>query len=149
MLQARRRGFFKRGYDVVTGDRPVTALSGGRRESCEFALAGVGYRIERDGRKRFVLTGPDGRVATAEQETGRSWSIKAATGNAKLVRPSRWRSGWELHQRGSAQGTIRGNGAFSRWYTADLPADLPLPVQVFAFYVVLVVYERSAQAASG
>lgn len=147
MLNARKRGIFKRGYDVVADGKPLTALISGRREACEFALAGVRYRIERDGRKRFVLTGPDGRAATAAQETRRSWSITAATGDAQLVRPSRWWPTWEVHQRGSQRGIIR-RLAFTRSYVADLAPDLPLPVQVFAFYVVLMIFERAARAAA-
>ncbi len=148
MLRARRLGWFKREYEVETSSGPPVTVSGGKREACTFELDGVGYRIERDGRKRFVLTGPNGRIATADRETGRQWAIKAQGGNAKLVRPSIWRSGWELHQRGSAQGTIRHDGAFSRWYPADLPADLDLSVRMLAFYVVLVLFERAAAAAA-
>jgi hypothetical protein len=65
MLRARRRGVFKRD-----------------------SLSGTGYRIERDGRKRFVLHGPDGQVAIAERQTGREWTVRAATGNLTLVKPS-------------------------------------------------------------
>lgn len=139
---------FKRGYEVEVAGGPPIEISRARREACTFDVAGASYRIERDGRKRFVLAGPPGMGATADRETGRQWSITAQSGDAKLVRPSIWRSGWALHQRGSAQGTIRHDGAFSRWYTADLPTDLPLPVRVFAFYVVLVLFERAASAAA-
>lgn len=150
MLRARRRGFWKRAYEVETGDGPPIEVNGGRRETCTFTLGGESYRIERDGRKRFVLSGAGGRIASADRETGRQWAIKARSGNAKLVRPSFWRSDWELHQRGSAQGTIRHDGVFSRWYTADLPTDVELPVRLLAFYVVLVLVERAqAAAASG
>lgn len=148
MLRARRRGFFKRVYEISSNDEAATALLTGRRESCEFSLSGTGFRIERDGRKRFLLHGPDGTTATAEQQTGREWTVRAATGNLKLVRPSIWRSGWEVQQRGSRKGEIRHDGAFRSTYTADIPADVPLPVAVFALYVILVVYQRAAAAAA-
>jgi hypothetical protein len=148
MLRARRRGFFKREYDLSSADEMITSLTGGRRESCVFSLSGTEYRIERDSRKRFLLHGPDGRLATAERETGREWSIRADTGNLKLVKPSMWRSGWEVQQRGASKGDIRQEGAFKQTFTADVPADVPLPVAVFAFYVILVLFERSAAAAS-
>jgi hypothetical protein len=148
MLRARRRGFFKREYEVSTDAQEVTTLTGGRRESCVFSLSGTEYRIERDGRKRFLLHGPDGRMATADRETGREWSVRAATGNLKLVKPSMWRSGWEVQQRGTSKGGIRHDGAFKSTYTADVPADVPLLVAVFAFYVVLVIFERAANAAA-
>lgn len=148
MLRARRRGFFKREYEVGSDGVPVTTLAGTRREGCVFTLDGAEYRVERDSRRRFVLHGPDGRVAAADRDTHREWTVKATTGNLKLVRPSLWRSGWEIHQRGSARGTIHHDGAFSRAFAADVPPDLPLPVGVFAFYVVLVHFERAANAAA-
>lgn len=148
MLRARRRGFVKREYDLSSADEMITSLAGGRRESCVFSLSGTEYRIERDGRKRFLLHGPEGQLATASRQTGREWAVRASTGNLKLVKPSIWRSGWEVQQRGSSKGGIRQDGAFKRTFTADMPADVPLPVAVFAFYVVLVLLERAAAAAA-
>lgn len=148
MLRARRRGFFRREYEITSGDTAVTTLGGARREGCVFTLDGVEYRVERANRRRFELHGPDRRVAAAERVTGREWAVTAPTGNLKLVRPSLWRSGWEIHQRGSARGTIGHEGKFGRAFAADVPSDVPLPVGVFAFYVVLVHFERAANAAA-
>lgn len=139
---------FTREYDVTTDGGPVTVLTGGRRESCVFDLDGVEHRITREARRRFVLHGPAGRLAVAEMESGRRWRVSAQTGNVQLVRPSLWRSTWELHQRGSARGTFRPEGAFRRTVVAQLPTDLPLPVALFAFYVVLMIYQRQAAAAA-
>lgn len=148
ILRARRRGIVKREYEVSTSAETITSLVGGRRESCEFSLSGEDFRIERDGRGRFLLFGPDGRVATAERQTGREWAVQAASGNLKLVKPSIWRSGWEVRQRGSRKGEIRHDGAFTRTYTAEMPGDVPSPVAVFALYVVLVIFERAAASAA-
>lgn len=131
----------------MNGGQPFL-VSRDRREACTFSLDGTDYRIERDGRKRFVLSGPAGRIATAERENGRRWALTAPHDSATLVRPSFWRSGWELHQHGSARGTIEHEGAFSSWYSANLPEDIELPVRMLAFYVVLVIFERAAAAAA-
>src|SRR5262245_57930288 len=122
MLRARRRGIFKREYDLFADGEQVTSLTGGRRESCEFSLAGNGYRIERADRRRFRLMGPNGQEAVAERQTGREWRIRANTGNLALVKPSIWRSGWEIRQRGTTRGEIRHDGAFKRTYSAGVPA---------------------------
>jgi hypothetical protein len=148
MLRARRRGFFRREYEVTADGEPVTTLRGSRREGCTFELGGAAYRVERDGRKRFLLFGPDGRVATAERDTGREWTVRAPGGNLKLVKPSMWRSGWEFRQRGATKGAIGHEGWMGRVHTAEVPADVPLPVGLFAFYVVLVMAERAAAAAA-
>jgi len=146
MLRARRRGLFRREYEVFADGAPVAVLAGRRREGCEFTLSGKGFRIERDGRKRFLLHGPDGQVAVAERRTGREWTIRTASGELTLAKPSMWRSGWEI--RGTTTGEIRHEGAFKRTCTADVPPDVPLPVAVFVFYVVLVIFERQAAAAA-
>lgn len=148
MLRARRRGVFKREYEIYSGGRMVTELTSGRREGSEFALPDAGYRIERDGRKHFTLLSPAGLVATADQQTGRAWAIQAASGNLMLVKPSMWRSGWQVQRGGVPQGDIRHDGSFRRTYTADVPSDVPLPVAVFTLYVVLVIFERQAAAAA-
>ncbi|MFL6122899.1 hypothetical protein [Actinophytocola sp.] len=147
MLRARRRGFFRREYEVYADDTPVTVLTGARREGCEFTLSGAGFRVDRDGRRHFLLTGPDGRIATADRQSGREWTVRTAGGELTLAKPSIWRSDWEV--RGAASGAIRQEGWFSRTYSADVPPDVPLPVAVFVLYVVLVIFERQASAAAG
>lgn len=148
MLRARRRGIFRREYDIYADGEQVTSLVGGRRESCEFSLAGNDYRIEKVDRRHFRLTGPQGQEAVAERQTSREWRVHAKSGNLILAKPSIWRSSWELRQRGTTRGEIRQDGAFKRTYSAGIPADVPLPVGVFALYVVLVIFERQASAAA-
>ncbi len=147
-MRARRRGIFRRDYEVFADGEQVTALVGGRRETSEFSLAGNDYRIERVDRRRFRLIGPEGRVAVAERQSGREWTVRADSGNLKLTKPSVWRSSWDIQQRGTTRGEIRHDGAFKRTYSAGVPADVPLPVAVFALYVVLVIFERQAAAAA-
>jgi hypothetical protein len=148
MLRARRRGIFRREYEVSSDGTQVTSLTGGRRESCEFSVADKAYRVERVDRRRFRLIAADGHVATAERRSGREWVIQAATGNLTLVKPSLWRSGWEIRQRGSTRGEIRHDGAFKRTFSAGVPADVPMPVAIFALYVALAIFERQAAAAA-
>ena len=135
-------------YEVTADDEALTEVTGGRREGCVFSLHDLEYRVERVDRRNFRLLGPDGKVATAERRTGREWAIQAPAGNLKLVKPSMWRSGWEIQQRSARKGEIRHEGAFKKTYTADVPADVPLPVAVFTLYVGLVIFERAAAAAA-
>jgi len=148
MLRASRHGVFRRRYEITDDGRPVTLLTDFRRESCEFEVEGVTVRVSRERGKRFVLDGPGGRLASADRETGRRWAITTPAGRLDLVRPSVWRSAWELHRGGQAVGRVAHDGAFSRASNADLPADLSLTVRVFAHYVVLMMWERAAAAAA-
>lgn len=149
MLRASRHGLFRYRYDLTEDGEPVAQLAGFRREGCEFTLEGRTLRVGRERSKRFVITGPDGRVATADRESGRRWRITTPEGHLELVRPSVWRSAWEVHRGGRPVGRIeQDRGLFARTSHADLPADLPLPVRVFAFYVVLILWQRAAAAAT-
>lgn len=148
MLWARRQGLFSRHYDVTAENAPVTTLTRGSRESCEFTLSEAAYRIERDTRRRFELHGPEGRIAVAEQETGRRWRVSAPSGNLQLVRPSLFRTAWEVHQRGSSRGEIRGRGFWGMNVSAEVPGDVPLPVALFALYVILMIFGRQAAASA-
>jgi hypothetical protein len=148
MLRARRRGMFKREYEITSHDTPVTTVTGTRREGCVFTIDGTEYRVERDNRRRFVLHGANRQVGAAERPVRREWTIKGLDAHLKLVKPSMWRSAWEIQQRGSARGTIKHDGVFSRTVTADMPADVPTPLGVFTLYVALVNFERDSHAAA-
>jgi hypothetical protein len=45
-------------------------------------------------------------------------------------------------------GRIEPKGALTRRTTIDLPEELPLPMQAFCFWLVLVLWNRAAAAAS-
>jgi hypothetical protein len=148
MLRARRRGVFKREYEITSDDTPVTTVTGTRREGCVFTIDGTEYRVERDNRRRFVLHDGGRQIGAADRPVRREWTIKGLDTHMKLVKPSMWRSAWEIQQRGSARGTIKHDGMFSRAFIAEMPADVPAPLGVFALYVALVNFEREANAAA-
>ncbi|RZS44181.1 hypothetical protein EV193_10156 [Herbihabitans rhizosphaerae] len=148
MLHSTTSGFFKRHYEITEDDRPLVTLEHGGREKSSFTLDGVPYSIARDGGKRLLLTERGRRTGTATRDGGRRWSIDSDAGRFELVKPSMWKDGWELHRDGTSLGTISKNGAFSKGATADLPADIPLPVRLFAFYIVHVLWQRAASAAA-
>lgn len=149
MLQAQRRGFFKRSYELTERGSRVTDLADIKREGCAFTVGGHSYRISRERSKRFRLDGPGGEAAVAERDGGRRWRITSPAGSFELVKPSFWRSAWELHANGRPVGRIEHEGGFGRSSKADLPAEVPRELRVFAFYVVLMVWEREATAAAG
>jgi hypothetical protein len=104
--------------------------------------------VERERGKRFLLNGPRGRVAVADQESGKQWVISTSAGTLTLVRPSFWSSAWELHQGGRSLGRFESDGIFRTTSHADLSDDIPLAIRVFAFYLVLTLWSRSSAAAA-
>ncbi len=148
MLQAQRRGFFKRSYELTERGSRLTDLADIKRESCDFTVGGHSFRISRERSKRFLLDGPGGQAAVAERDGGSRWRIISPAGSFELVRPSFWRSAWELHMNGQPVGRIEHDGGFGRSSKAELPAEIPKELQVFVYYVVLMVWERAAAAAA-
>ncbi|OLF16398.1 hypothetical protein [Actinophytocola xanthii] len=135
-------------YEFDEDGRSLGELRQVRREGAEFAVDGEALAVQRERSKRFLLTGPGGTVATADRETHRRWVVTTKTGRLELVRPSFWRSAWELHRGGAPVGRIEPEGWLNTTSHADLPADLPLAVRVFLYYVVLVQWERANAAAA-
>jgi|SRR5882757_8092306 len=148
MLQARKRGFFRRSYELTERGSRLADLADIKREGCEFTVGGHSYRISRERRKRFKLDGPGGEAAVAERGGGRRWRISSPAGSYELVKPSMWRSAWELHVNGQPVGKVEHDGGFGRSSKAELPAEVPKALQVFMFYIVLMVWERAAAAAA-
>ena len=146
MLQSTRRGFFRHSYDISEDGRPTATLTATRCEGCMFDVDGATYRVTRDGRKAFKLTGPNGDEARAERVRGRTWTISSLFVPLELVRGSIWKDTWEVRRFGEPVGTLAKDGAFKRTSTADLPDDLPLPLRLFVLCVVETLWERSRQS---
>lgn len=149
MLRSRRRGLFRRSYEVSEDGVPVATLTGTRREGCTFHVEGAEYLVSRKGYRSFRLLGPAGEVASAERTSGRMWTVRSLTDELELVRASLWRESWELRRFGELVGTLRKDGAFKRTSTVDLSRDLPLPLRLFVLYVVETLWERSSAASAG
>jgi hypothetical protein len=148
MLQSTRRGFFRHSYEISEDGRPAAVLTGTRREGCVFEVEGEPYRVVRDGRKAFTLTGPWGEMARAERVGGRTWTISSLYVPLEIVRTSIWKETWEVRRFGEPVGTLAKDGAFKNTSTADLPDDLPLPLRLFIVCLVETLWERSRQSAA-
>ena len=148
MLQSTRRGFFGHSYEISEYGRPAATVIGTRREGCTFEADGEHFRVTREGRKAFTLTGPAGEIAKAERVGGRTWTVSSLYVPLELVRTSIWKETWELRRFGEPVGSLGKDGAFKNTSTADLPDDLPLPLRLFIVCLVETLWERSRQAAA-
>ena len=148
MLRSTRRGFFRHSYDISEDGRPTATVTSVRREGATFAVEGADYRVTRNGRKAFTLTGPSGEVARAERVGGRTWTVSSLHVPLELVRTSIWKETWEVRRFGEPIGALSKDGAFKNTSTADLPEDLPLPLRLFVVCLVETLWERSRQAAA-
>jgi hypothetical protein len=89
--------------------------------------------------RRFVLTVEERRyVLESESAFRRAFRLRATDGE----------TGDGDVEPGEVVGRIAPEGALTRDTTVDLPEALPLPVQAFCFWLVLVLWNRAAGAAA-
>ena len=153
MLEATPKHFFSNDYVLRSSGETLAELDvSSWRERAEFEIDGVPHRLYREGlvSGAFVL----------ERDGGIS---------ARAVKPSAFRDRFELEW-GSRSYTIRKlswygrrfgifsdtqqvggiapAGAFSRRTVVQLPSDWPAALQVFVFWLALVIWNRDAAAAA-
>lgn len=119
-------------YLISEDGRQVTSFTNFFRTACD--IDGVDYRLAHEDRGRFWLEGPTGTAAFAYR-TGRGEVLLSATPHELYLRQaSRFGRRWELYRDGEIAGTFTMSVFGAR---SDLPDDLPMPLRVFAFYVVI------------
>jgi hypothetical protein len=149
MVQIRRIKFFSPRYAVTDSQGAMTSWQGRfGREGATAEIDGESYTFRRDGRKRFVLAAGQRELAVADRSgrSGRQWGVSAAGTDYQLMRPSMWRSGFELRLGGRSLGTVRRK---RRTVTCALPDDLPAVIQTFVGFVAIALWNREAAAAGG
>lgn len=118
-------------YLISENGRRITSFTTFSPTPCD--IDGVGHRLVRDD-DRLWLEGPAGTAAAAYR-TGRGQvHVSSATHELHLRRTGRFARTWELRHGEQVTGTCR-MGVFGA--RGDLPADLPMPLRVFLFYVVI------------
>lgn len=100
----------------------------------------------------FLLEDSEGRVVAEARKQGPytdTTTITYGTMEFLLARPSVWKSGFTLSWSDEPIGTINRPRWSSRDIEITLPESLPLEVRAFIFWVVMVLWNRSAAAAAG
>ena len=150
------QGFFSRHFNLVRGGELVAALRMSFwTEGCEFAIAGHEFAIRRvslwkDG---FQLFAGDQCVCEVKRNFwSRRFELSATLDDSNM----KWvlqRAGWftrnfQLLANEREVGTVRPVGWCTRQRVADFDEEVPLPVQVFAIFLVLVVSQRQQRRSS-
>lgn len=154
MLEAVPRRFLSSDFVLRSSDRAIAMLDVSTwRERAEFELEGVSHRVYREGfmSGAFVLE-------------------RAGVIIARAIKPSAFRSRFELDVNGRAitlrklsafsrrfgifahdrqVGEIRRAGLFTRRVIIELPSDWSPAIQLFVFWLALVIWNREARAAAG
>jgi hypothetical protein len=152
MIVARPRGVLTSGFDLVDDAGAVLAsLEGSWWREGGTVRSGAGtWEVRRDGWAGFRLLRGEDAEATARslgmfrtslevQHQGRTYLLK---------RPSAFRRPYAVWEAGTQVGSVAPTSAFSNAAAVDLPASMPVHVQVFVVAVVVTQWRRQQSAAA-
>jgi hypothetical protein len=149
MLSAKKISVWRSRYEITSDGRPVAVWDPNLwRTGGSFELAGRPYAVRTNTLgSRFALTDGAGVVVAAARRVGRKrWSVEADGRSYQFQRTSPWRNDQTLMVDGQPAGSVRRVSMWRSDAVADLPG-LPLPLQVFVFVVVLVMWDAQAATA--
>jgi hypothetical protein len=150
VLTVRALGAFKNGFDLV--DDEAGSVGGFRgsawREHGDIVVGRERLGFRRHGGRRFTLESPSGVLATAVKPSRWSgrWEITLGDRTYELAKRSLMSRTVEVRGRGQVLGEVRPKGVFGGNAAVELPAELPVPVQVFVIAVVLTLWRRDETA---
>lgn len=153
MLEAVPAGIFSRNWVARWPGGPTAEIRvSGMRERAEFTLDGRRFRL---GRERllggaFLLEDEHGTIARAVKPSAwrRRFELGAEGEEWALEADSVWSRSFSLVRRGERVGTVGRSGVFRRRAWAELPDGWPPEVQLFVFWLALVLWRRADAAAA-
>jgi hypothetical protein len=151
MLIAEPHGWFSRTYNLHWDGQFVARIDlASFRETAEVEIVGQRYRLFREGLLggAFVLKKNGRTMARAVKPSWavRRFEIEWEGRQLELEATSMFSWRFVLRQGESELGDIRRVGWFRRKAEVDLPSDLPLPIQVFLMWLVMILWRRADQS---
>jgi hypothetical protein len=153
MLEMVPRNLFSNDYVVRLPEHAATVLDiSNWRERGEFELDGAHYRLYREGRMSgaFILERDGAIIARATKPSVLRPRFDLELGGRPLIlrRLSAFSRRFGVFAGDVQIGTIGRAGFVTRRANLDLPGDWPVAVQLFVFWLVLVIWRREAAAAA-
>jgi hypothetical protein len=146
---APRSLFAARYYTLKRGGAEIGRIDcGGIRQPASIVIGDATFSPARDGvlRTTYHLEGNGARLASAAPAGAafRRFTVEAGTRTCTLAVASWSGRRFTLAENGTAVGTIARTGFFTTTCAADLPDDLPLEVQAFLIWLVIIIWRRQA-----
>lgn len=153
MLQIVPESWLTWNFDVLEDDRRIASIKTTLLpESGSFSIDGSSFRAYREGMisGKFLLDGESGTIACAEKPSAflNSFNVEYSDKRYTLKKESLIGRSFVLLQGGLEVGSIRPERFLSRKAALSLPADLPMPVQVFMMWLVIILWRREANSQS-
>lgn len=145
------RRWYSWNYTVKSGDRTVAALDlASWRARAEIVIGDVTHRVfrERAMSGDFIIEAGGRELARASKPSAFSGTMIVHYGRTDytLRKPSMWRRAFALMDGERQIGSIAPESAWTRRATADLSPDLPVPIQAFVIWLVILVWKREAES---
>lgn len=151
MIEAVPQSTFSNRYNLVQPHGTVAELQvSGWKEKSEFATVEGQFRLYREGflSGDFVLEWQGQILCRATKPSAfRAWFEVQIGGRAFTVLREGFGSAFVVREGARDVGSVRRAGLFTRRARIDLPDYLPIPAQVFVFWLVLVIWARDSKSA--
>ena len=153
MLEARPKGWLSWRFELCAGGRAIVSMDmAWLTEGGSFVWEGVEYGLSREGlwSGDFVLQAGGDTPARAAKPSAflRRFDVHVGSRHLTLEAASALTRKFHLVENGSVVGAVTPLHPFSRRCTIVFPDDLTLPVQVFLFWLVALIWRRAANAAA-
>lgn len=154
MLDAAPLAWYSSKFQLLRDGREIGLLKPGvLSERATFTVKDVVFEFYREGLMGdFVLEFEGTALARADKPSAltRRFVVRVEDQRYVLEAESTFKRAFLFRNEGeeAVLGRIEPKGALTRKATIDLPKELPLPVQAFCFWLVLVLWNRAAAAAS-
>jgi len=155
VLKGRPKGFFSWDFAVSEGDDEIAEVSfAWFRERGELKVKGEPCAIYRESLMGDFCLEWNGEVVARATKTSmwtRRFVVRFEGRELVLEAASIFTRAFVLRDAGEGGdelGRISPAGIFSRKAVIDLPDDVPLPVQVFMFWLVVIMWRRAAKSNS-
>ncbi len=153
MLQIAPHGWFSWDFTISQGSQAVADIGfTWWREQGELRLDGATYRVSREHLLNgdFLLESDAGVIARATRASlfRRRFSVRHGANTYTLEPRSAFQRAFVLLEDDRETGSISPSRAWSRRASANLPSELPLPVQVFLIWLTVLMWKRESESAS-
>jgi hypothetical protein len=153
MLEAIPKNFFSTRFQFQQENQVLGQIDNSIwREEARVELKDGTYLLSREGRfSGYFLIEHNGRlVARASKPSAlrNTFEVEVAGRLLVLRQLSIWKRRFGLFNGDKQIGSIYPLRVLSRHAHIDVPGDLPLPIRVFLFWLVFIVWKRQSQAAA-
>lgn len=152
MLQGIPKSIFSWGFEVCDGSGPIAVMDvRWMSEGGDFEYQGRQYELRKAGvlSGEFSLQENSNVIAEATKTTCvRSFDVRYAQQHYCLRAASPFTRRFVVAQDGRIIGEIGPEHPFTRRSRLDLPENVPVPVQVFMFWLVILMWRRASNSAA-